>query len=97
MARSAKKSAASSQPQEGDVARPPQPQRFNASKDQLLVRKAHVPLPLTRPEITRGPIDVHCDSSTLTAGTFPATFVVSDSDAGTTVTPQTVTVTLTVS
>ena len=36
MARSAKKSAASSQPQEGDVARPPQPQRFNASKDQLL-------------------------------------------------------------
>jgi pyruvate dehydrogenase E1 component alpha subunit len=36
VARSAKKSAASSQPQEGDVARPPQPQRFNASKDQLL-------------------------------------------------------------
>jgi len=42
-------------------------------------------------------IDVHCNSSTLAAGNFPATFVVSDSDAGTTVTPQTVTVNLTVS
>jgi hypothetical protein len=42
-------------------------------------------------------IDVHCDSSVLTAGNFPATFVVSDSDTGTTVTPQTVTVNLTVS
>ena len=43
MARSAKsapgkagaKSAASPQPQEDDVARPPQPERFNADKDQL--------------------------------------------------------------
>lgn len=42
-------------------------------------------------------IDVHCNSSTLAVGNFPATFVVSDSDAGTTVTPQTVTVNLTVS
>jgi pyruvate dehydrogenase E1 component alpha subunit len=36
VARSAKKSAASSQPLEGGVAGPPQPQRFNASRDQLL-------------------------------------------------------------
>ena len=36
MARSAKKTAVSSQLKEGDVAGPPQPQRFNASKDQLL-------------------------------------------------------------
>lgn len=46
---------------------------------------------------TSATIDVHCDSSTLAAGTFSATFVISDSDAGTTVTPQTVTVNLTVS
>ncbi|MEO8953035.1 MAG: choice-of-anchor D domain-containing protein, partial [Ktedonobacteraceae bacterium] len=42
-------------------------------------------------------LDVHCDSSALPVGNVQATFVVSDSDAGTTVTPQTLTVSLTVS
>jgi len=36
VARSAKKAAVSSQPQAPEIERPPQPQRFNASKDQLL-------------------------------------------------------------
>jgi len=42
-------------------------------------------------------IDVHCNSATLAPGNYPATFVVSDSDSGTPVIPQTVTVNLTVS
>ncbi len=42
-------------------------------------------------------VDVHCNSSTLATGSFPATFVVSDSDSGTTVASQTVAVNLTVS
>ena len=42
-------------------------------------------------------IDVHCNSSGLTPGNYPATLTVSDSDSGTPVTPQTVTIALTVS
>lgn len=42
-------------------------------------------------------IDIHCNSSALTPGNYSATFIVSDSDSGTPVIPQTLTVTLTVS
>ena len=42
-------------------------------------------------------IDIHCNSSSLTPGNYPAPLTVSDSDSGTPVTPQAVTVALTVS
>jgi hypothetical protein len=42
-------------------------------------------------------VTVTCDSNTLGKGTFPASIVISDSDAGTPVTSQTVTVQLVVS
>ncbi len=43
-----------------------------------------------------GVVNVHCNSSQLTGGTYTATLTVSDSDSGTPVSPQTVQITLVV-
>ena len=42
-------------------------------------------------------VDIECDSSSLSPGTYPVNLVVSDTDPGTPVPPQTIVVTLTVS
>ena len=42
-------------------------------------------------------VDIHCDSTSLTAGNYSGTLTVSDSDTGTPVTAQVVTISLTVS